>query len=256
MELLDQDKPMLLIASPMCTPFSSLQNINHAKMDPKDVEEQVATGLRHLKFTVDLCIKQWSEGRYFMFEHPMTASSWESEMLKWLGSHAGVEKVSFDFCALGMQSKDQNGELGPSLKKTSVLTNSKHIAAILGKAKCRGQHQHVRLEGGRAAAAQIYPEVFCDAVCHGLKLEMQDTAWLDKVYEQLNITKTVEDLIATQVAEVAVPPDEESDLELYKSLYKELEFMDDVSGQPLDKARAVQARKAEMDYFKSMQVYS
>jgi hypothetical protein len=155
-----------------------------------------------------------------------------------------------------MQSKDQNGELGPCLKKTSVLTNSKHIAAILGKAKCRGQHQHVRLEGGRAAAAQIYPEVFCDAVCHGLKLEMQDSAWLDKVYEQLNITKTVEDLMATQVAEVSVPPDEESDLELYKSLYKELEFMDDVSGQPLDKARAVQARKAEMDYFKSMQVYS
>ena len=36
MELVDQDKPMLLIASPMCTPFSSWQNINHAKMKPGD----------------------------------------------------------------------------------------------------------------------------------------------------------------------------------------------------------------------------
>ena len=38
MQLVEDDKPMLLIASPMCCPFTSWQNINHEKMDPAEVE--------------------------------------------------------------------------------------------------------------------------------------------------------------------------------------------------------------------------
>ena len=116
MQFVEDDKPMLLIASPMCCPFTSWQNINHEKMDPAEVERRVADGLKHLKFTVDLCAKQLREGRYFLFEHPMTASSWASEMLHWLGAQPGVDKVSFDFCALGMQINGSDGKVGPSLK--------------------------------------------------------------------------------------------------------------------------------------------
>ena len=57
-----------------------------------------------------------------------------------------------------------------------------------------------------------------------------------------SITQTVEALMATQVSEIAVPPDEEADLHLYKHLYKDLEFTDDVTGQALDKDQAIQAR--------------
>ena len=35
---LGQEKPALLIGSPMCTPFSNLQNINNAKRDPRIVK--------------------------------------------------------------------------------------------------------------------------------------------------------------------------------------------------------------------------
>jgi len=168
-------------------------------------------------------------------------------MFHWLGSQQGVDKVSFDFCALGMQIKDKDGKLGPSLKKTSVLTNSKRISALLSKAKCKGKHQHVVLEGGKTAAAQIYPEIFCDAVCHGMKMELEDFKWLDAVYEKINVSEMVETLMATQSAEVSDPPDEEADLALYKHLYADLDFMDDVSGALLEKDLAVQARKVEMD---------
>ena len=69
-------------------------------------------------------------------------------MLHWLGSLNGVNKISFDFCALGMRSTMPNGHEGPALKRTSVLTNSGHIGALLSKAKCKGLHEHVRLEDG------------------------------------------------------------------------------------------------------------
>ena len=40
---------------------------------------------------------------------------------------------------------------------------------------------------------------------------------------QKDITNTVEDLMATQTAQVTVPPEEEADLTLYKYVYKDLE---------------------------------
>ena len=33
-ELLDRDKPAMLIACPMCGPFSTMNNFNHVKMNP------------------------------------------------------------------------------------------------------------------------------------------------------------------------------------------------------------------------------
>ena len=89
-----------------------------------------------------------------------------------------------------------------------------------------------------------------------MKMELDDFKWWDAVYEKINVSDMVEIPMATQIAEVAVPPDEEADLSLYKNLYADLEFMDDVSGALLEKDLAVQARKVEMDYFKRMNVYS
>ena len=35
--LLEQDQPLLLLASPMCGAFSAMNNINYSKMKPKDI---------------------------------------------------------------------------------------------------------------------------------------------------------------------------------------------------------------------------
>ena len=52
------------------------------------------------------------------------------------------------------------------------------------------------------------------------------------------------------------PPDDEAELKKYYDLYLEKEFVDDLTGVPLDRDMAIQARKLEMDYFKKMKVYS
>ena len=52
------------------------------------------------------------------------------------------------------------------------------------------------------------------------------------------------------------PPEEGNELDAYYDLYRGCDFVDDVSGQPLDKDLAVMARKLEIDVFKSMGVYT
>ena len=72
-EYVDQAKPTLLIGSPMCTMFSQLQNLTgwSAAKDAQCLE-----AVEHIEFVVKLYKKQLAEGRYFLHEHPETASSW------------------------------------------------------------------------------------------------------------------------------------------------------------------------------------
>ena len=46
--LLAEQQPTLLIGSPMCTPFSNIQNINKARRDPAVIENEIARGRLHL----------------------------------------------------------------------------------------------------------------------------------------------------------------------------------------------------------------
>ena len=45
-----KDEPTLLIGSPMCTAFSTMNNINYPKMDSWVVQRRKAYGLKHLEF--------------------------------------------------------------------------------------------------------------------------------------------------------------------------------------------------------------
>jgi len=114
----------------------------------------------------------------------------------------------------------------------------------------------VRLEGGRAAACQEYPEAFCRAIVEGLKREIADETWIKTVYESLDPTDTIETLMSLcKEPEHAVPPEESLEMAEYMAIYSDLEFVDDVTGVKLDKKEAVKARKTEMEYFKSRGVY-
>ena len=47
--LLDEQRPILLICSPMCTAFCNIQNLNRAKRDPAVVSRELAQARRHLQ---------------------------------------------------------------------------------------------------------------------------------------------------------------------------------------------------------------
>ena len=256
-KLLMEDKPLMLIACPMCGPFSTIMHWNYAEMSEIEAKQKLSAAMEHLKFAVELCLTQYQAGRLFLFEHPVGASSWDTELLKVLARLEGVFMANFDFCQLGMKAKNKQGVEQPAKKRTKVMTNSKNIAEVLRLAQCTRVHEHVQLLDGRAGPCQVYPDKFVKLICSGIQKEIDDIRWRDRLAEKLDITETLNMLMAAaaKLDELAVPPHEEDETTSFDALYKDGEFFDDVSGAKLDKKMATTARRTEIDFFKARGVY-
>ena len=72
--------------------------------------QKVIAGRIHLAFCVELYQMQLSAGRYFLHEHPQSASSWNVECIKRVRAVNGVDAVVGHMCRHGMVMK-QNGEI-------------------------------------------------------------------------------------------------------------------------------------------------
>ena len=172
---LREEEPALLVACPMCGPFSSWMAINYQRMDEQEVRQKLMEALQHFKFALELCQEQHQRGGLFLFEHPVAATSWGSRMMETILKIPEVESVNFDFCMLGMQSKNAEGKTEPAKKRTRIVTNSKHAAAALRLCQCNGLHSHVRLESGRPKACEEYPRAFSELIVNALKRERSPT---------------------------------------------------------------------------------
>ena len=149
-QLLEKDKPLMLIACPMCGPFSTLMHWNYAKMPKEETEALLKAAMEHLRFALELCLTQYNAGRLLLFEHPVGARSWGTSMVRQMLGLEGVFLSKFDFCQLGMRTRDADGKAAAAKKRTSVMTNSKNIAEVLRQAQCTEAHRHVPLVDGTA----------------------------------------------------------------------------------------------------------
>ena len=70
-----RDRPFMLIGSPPCMAFSVLQGLNKHKRDPSIVAKELADAVAHVAFCFELYEIQRKAGRFFMQEHPSSASS-------------------------------------------------------------------------------------------------------------------------------------------------------------------------------------
>ena len=265
-KMLDRDKPLMLIACPMCGPFSAMNNLNYAKMSAEETEEKLKSAMMHLKFSMDVCLRQYKAGRMFVFEHPTSASSWSTDMVKHMANLEGVYTAKFDFCQLGMLTKDGAGKDAPAKKRTTVLTNFPNLAEVLRRAQCQKTHQHQQLIGGRAGACQVYPRKFVELIGASIRKEIADAQWRNGIASKLGVLKSLgvinpedfqqsmEKLMAA--IEKIEPPHEPEASVSFAKLYADHEFVDDMTGMPLDHGMAVTARKMEIDFFKSRGVYT
>ena len=263
---LKADEPFMLIASPMCGPFSELQSLfNYPGMNAADVKQKLENGLEHIKFCIELCIEQHQHGRAFLLEHPAGSLMWATDMMAQLKRLSGVDAITFDFCMLGMTVEDKSGDKQPVQKKTTVITNSPSVQLLLREAKCRREHRHAHLLNGTAKACEIYPKKFCRLICEGVKRDMDNLKWRDERAKIFDITQPMGKLMALQeqaerLAKLeqcckgagACPPEED----VFAQIYDGLDFVDDVSGEPLDKKEAIKARRVEMQYFRDKGVYT
>ena len=46
-----------------------------------------------------------------------------------------------------------------------------------------------------------------------------------------------------------------SKMEVDRTIYENYDFVDDITMKPLDKARAIEARRLEIEFFRKMKVY-
>ena len=80
-----------------------------------------------LEYAVHLDWDQISRGRFFLHEHPATATSWGLSMVEELERHLGFQVVTGDMCRWGMTlEKDITGDEPVKLvkKPSKWMTNS------------------------------------------------------------------------------------------------------------------------------------
>ena len=71
-----KEKPYLLVGSPVCTPWSTAMNRNWWRMTEQHVAQVMEEARRHLEFVCKLYRMQHQSGRYYLHEHPYSATSW------------------------------------------------------------------------------------------------------------------------------------------------------------------------------------
>lgn len=250
-----QDEPTFLIGSPMCTAFSQMNHINHAKMDPMEVDARLAYGRKHLEFCTKLYDSQWKAGRYFLHEHPAEAVSWnEPRVRRFLHKH-GVMRVDGDVCQYGLRTAN-GGQTGPARKSTGFMTNAPRIAKQLCR-RCPNRlgwqvHNHIRLESGRTKVAQVYPPELCKAICYGFQRHLN--ADRPGQYLLANVESTTN--TTSKEFKMEVKELEKRYKIVEENLDEQLEeAWDDVSGARLSPIAVKKARMEEIEYIHKMNLY-
>ena len=124
--LLDEQAPLLLIGTPMCTAFSTWQYINNKKRDPRIVAAERKSGLQHLTWMCKLYKKQAQAGRLFLHEHPAHATSWNERCIHEVLQLKGVARITGDQCQYGQET--EGGQ--PIRKQTGFMSNCEDLSLI------------------------------------------------------------------------------------------------------------------------------
>ena len=249
-----EEKPMLLVGSPMCTAFSTWQRINDLIRDPYVVKNEKARAVQHLEFCIQLYQEQRRHGRYFLHEHPAYASSWQEETMKNMLKENHVVTATCDQCMYGSEAADGS----PIKKPTTFMTNAPELAAELNT-RCQGRGGacsrnaggvHAQCRGETARMAAIYHFKLCRAILRGFRKQLQrDGVCRDGFIGMLDArleedTVPVFSISGEKIRDVA-----------YVKIEEEATYRDDITGQPLDPELVRAARAKELEYFESKRVW-
>ena len=121
----DQKKPLVIIGSPPCTPFSQLQAFSPAS---ENKERKWREGVRHMEFVVKLYRKQLEAGRIFIHENPAHATSWALPAIRKMMKEHEVDVIETDQCMFGLKTwGSSRHQLVPARKPTKFMTNSRAV---------------------------------------------------------------------------------------------------------------------------------
>ena len=262
LKLIKQQKPMLLVGSPMCTAFCRLLKLSEHKRDPEDVKRQYVKAMVHLQFVCTLYELQISEGRYFLHEHPDSAVSWSETCIRRILSMNGVHRITGDQCQYG-QLDAKTG--WPVKKPTGWMGNSPAILEKLSK-RCSGPRGTCSATGGRtghatcmgatAKAAAIYPFDLCKAILVGLREQLKSDGLMSDNVVGMHPVNAIQaedkTIVATDVEMLLMEFEVDPVLAMTakgEKFQSEKVYRDAMTGQVLVPELVKQARAEEMKYF-------
>ena len=239
--LLRDEKPLVLIGSPPCGPFSPLQNLSKNKRSEAENQAILAEGRKHLKVATDAYMEQHQSGRFFLHEHPKPSQSWQEEDIKRIQELPGVYTVTAPMCKWHMKAEDGQG-VGFVRKETNWMTNSKRLAEAI-EGNCDGTHRHVHLINGRARHAQVYPPRLVNAILKGIRQELRDMGELSALNEL--VAGPCPDGASNEPTEEMWDYHDDSQEEIY----------DSVTGMQLDPQKVKKAREEELGWVEKQKIY-
>ena len=248
--LVEETKPLFLIGSPMCRAFSTWQYLNRAKQgkEPEEVRREMARATMHVDFMAELMELQIGGDRFFLYEHPAYATSWECESIKRLMKFPGVNKVVSDQCQHGLRARRGAQQGDPIKKPTGFMSNSEVLLKELQrrctgkKGLCSNGRKHAPCSGGNARDAQVYSRELCEAVLRGMQAQLRQMGMLQS------------GILGIQSASAEWEHDEllicEGPRQGFSGKHR-----DDLTGQVLKDSFVEDARKKELEYFEKKQVW-
>ena len=249
MRIIRETRPYMVIGSPCCTAFSAWQALNALKTkDPEKMRRAMARAVKHIDFVVSVYREQLENNRYFVHEHPATATSWQLRSIEELMQASEVGRVVGDQCQYGAEVQRGPAKGQPVRKPTGFMSNSPEVLRVLSR-KCSGRGGTCsRLSGGRhatcsgtiAADAAIYPRKLCQALLIGIAAQVRAD----------NMAK--DGCFGVQV------PDDDREVEMsirspengYSGRIK-----DDLTGQTLHDGKVAIARAVELKFFDTKGVW-
>ena len=258
-DLIDSQDPDWLIGSPPCTAFSLWNvGINYRKMDPVKVEAAKNEGRTHLAFMASLYRKQILKGKFFLHEHPASATSWKETSIAALAALPSVFTTVAHQCMYGLTTPTSAGESAPAKKATRFMTNSIHMNRQLNIV-CDNLHTHQHLEGGRCAAAAFYPLPLVKAIIQGMNDTTDSSRSIaqrsdDQRWTIAAVTDSAGRIpIDSEVAEVPTSGIKKVTGGVLPIAYRPNQFkpkyVDEYTGQVLDPHLAQAAVMEELNYF-------
>ena len=253
LQLFEKQKPVLLVGSPPCTPYSILQRLNDHKRTPQETEDMMARAKVHMDFVCRLYKMQIQAGRYFLHEHPATATSWELKCVQEVLHMDGVDVVHGDQCQYGQV----NGNKQPIKKGTGWMANSKEILRALRK-RCKGRGgecsaggRHAPCTGRDATRAAIYPFKLCRAILEGLRNQLRTDRKMAAGVHGMGCDVELDVLMQEQCEEwfnVRIADE-------LNVADNQVHYKDAITGQPLDPVLVKAARSKELEYFAMKDVW-
>ena len=128
-----------------------------------DIQQKQCEQLPHVRLCARICDYQNRLNRHFHLEQPLGSN------MIYLPEFQPITKMTlravFDMCQFGLKIPKSNRFIR---KSSQVYTTSQAIFQSLNFVKCRGQHEHQRIEGSFNIAGKSHRvSLFCATYCRG-----------------------------------------------------------------------------------------